>query len=83
MRIIRDISKTQFDIKSFLVRVVNSTWLHKVILFANDTNLFFSNNYPNELIKTLNSEIPKFSHWFTVNKLTLNIDKTKLILFKL
>ena len=62
--------------------ICNVSSLAKVILFADDTNLFFSNNDPNELIKTLNSEIPKFSHWLTVNKLTLNIDKTKLILFK-
>ena len=62
--------------------ICNVSSLAKVILFADDTNLFFSNNDPNELIKTLNSEIPKFSHWLTVNKLTLDFDKTKLILFK-
>ena len=56
--------------------ICNVSSLAKVILFADDTNLLFSNNDPYELIKTLNSEIPKFSHWLTVNKLTLNIDKT-------
>ena len=45
-------------------------------------NLFFSNKDPKYLIKFLNQEIPKFSEWFTVNKLILNVDKTKFILFK-
>ena len=51
-------------------------------MFADDTNLFFSNKDPTELIELLNREIPKFFQWLMANKLTLNIDKTKLILFK-
>ena len=31
----------------------------------------------------LNKEIPKFSQWLTTNKLSLNINKTKFMIFKL
>ena len=62
--------------------ICNVSSLAKLILFADDTNLFFSNKDPLKLIELINEEIPKFTQWLKVNKLTLNIDKTKLILFK-
>ena len=62
--------------------ICNVSSLAKLILFADDTNLFFSNKDPLKLIELINEEIPKFTQWLMVNKLTLNIDKTKLILFK-
>jgi len=53
----------------------------KVILFADDTNLFFSHRDPIGLNNILN-EITKFFQWLTVNKLSLNTDKTKFIIFR-
>ena len=54
----------------------------KLILFADDTNLFFSNKDPVYLIELLNQEISIFSQWLITNRLSLNLDKTKFILFK-
>ena len=54
----------------------------KLILFADDTNLFFSHKDPVYLIELLNQEILKFSQWLITNRLSLNLDKTKFILFK-
>ena len=62
--------------------ICNVSSLAKLILFADDTNLFFSNKDPLKLIELINEEIPKFTQWLMVNNLTLKIDKTKLILFK-
>ena len=51
------------------------------ILFADDTNIFYSDNNINFLINTLNHELIKVGSWLRTNKLTLHPDKTKFILF--
>ena len=49
----------------------------KSILFADDTNLFFSHSNVKTLFKTVNEELVKIDEWFKANKLSLNIDKTQ------
>ena len=51
------------------------------ILFADDTNLFYSHKNLNTLTTTLNCEVDKVSKWFKCNKLSLNINKTCCIYF--
>lgn len=42
--------------------------LLKLILFADDTNIFYSSNNCNELANTLNEELNKLkSGWITIN----------------
>jgi hypothetical protein len=53
----------------------------KFILFADDTNIFFSHKDINILIKTLNQELLKLSMWFRANKLSLNVLKTNFMFF--
>ena len=55
--------------------------LGKTILFADDTNLFFSHANPVHLSKIINQELQKISIWLNVNKLSVNIDKTKFMVF--
>ena len=62
--------------------IINSSTILNFILFADDTNIFYSNKNFETLISTLNSEISKVSQWFTCNKLSLNIAKTNFIRFK-
>ena len=62
--------------------IVNSFNLLSFILFADDTNLFYSHNDLKTLIDTLNRELVKVSLWFKCNKLSLNINKTCLMHFK-
>ncbi len=57
------------------------TKLGKTILFADDTNLFFSHANPVHLSKIINQELQKISIWLNVNKLSVNIDKTKFMVF--
>jgi hypothetical protein len=55
--------------------------LLKFILFADDTTILCSHNNINDLIKTANTELNKLCHWFSANKLSLNINKTNYMLF--
>jgi len=48
----------------------------KFILFADDTNLFYSSKSISDLQHVLNHEMAALSEWFKANRLSLNIDKT-------
>ena len=52
-------------------------------MFADDTNLFYSHNDVKELFQTMNAELSlnDLNDWFCANKLSLNTDKTKYVLF--
>ena len=52
------------------------------IMFANDTNLFFSNCNIPVLLVTVNSELSKISQGFLANKLSLNVTITKYSVFQ-
>ena len=51
------------------------------IIFADDTNLFFSHKNMKEIYHTADLELKKVFKWFNANKLSLNKDKTKYTLF--
>ena len=53
-----------------------------VILFADDTSIFHSDKCLKTLVDIIQQEINKISTWLYVNKLSINITKTKFILFK-
>ena len=53
-----------------------------VILFADDTNIFFSHNNVNVIEKTFNEELPNLTDWCQANKLSINFNKTNFIVFK-
>ena len=55
--------------------ICNVSVIAKLILFADDTNLFFSHPSPAHLVYEINQELNKFSVWFRANKLSLNLDK--------
>ena len=50
-------------------------------MFADDSNLFFSNCDIPVLFATGNSQLSKISHCFLANKLSLNVTKTKYSFF--
>ena len=51
------------------------------LLFADDAVLTFSHESLKYLERRFNTEIQKMHHWFIANKLTLNLKKTKFMLF--
>ena len=54
----------------------------KMILFADDTNVFCAGDNQLELECMLNRELAKLCKWFAVNKLSLNLSKTSYMLFR-
>ena len=62
--------------------LINTTPVLSFVLFADDSNIFYSHRSLNTLINILNNELPKLSLWFQCNKLSLNIAKTNFIYFK-
>jgi Reverse transcriptase (RNA-dependent DNA polymerase)/Endonuclease-reverse transcriptase len=61
--------------------IVNCSQLLYFTLFADDTNLLFSNKDFDCLIRILNVELEKLSNWFKANKLSLNAKKTNFMIF--
>ena len=51
------------------------------IMFADDTNLFYSNKDINTAFLKVNDELQKINEWFISNKLSLNVKKTKYSFF--
>jgi hypothetical protein len=53
-----------------------------LILFADDTNVFYSHKDKSHLMNKINREIDKLNEWFKANKLSINIKKSNYIVFK-
>ena len=53
------------------------------LIFADDTNLFLSLKNIDTLFDSMNVELANASMWFKSNKFSLNVDKTKWLLFHL
>jgi hypothetical protein len=62
--------------------IENCSKLISFILFADDTNIFYSNKCLKTLSNIIQTEIDKVAEWLHVNKLSLNTTKTKVILFR-
>ena len=64
----------------------NASEVFEFILFADHTDLFSTIEYSipvtsTNVNETLNSELSEVHDWLTLNKLTLNITKTKFMVF--
>ena len=53
----------------------------KAIMFADDTNFFYSDNNIKNMFKIVNQELKRVQIWFNANKLSLNVSKTKYSFF--
>ena len=54
----------------------------KVHHFADDTNLLIINKSLKRLNKLLNIDLKNLTNWLNANKISLNVSKTELIIFK-
>ena len=61
--------------------IIASSNVLKFILFADDTSLYFSHKNKSEAYKILNLELSKITEWLAANKLSLNVGKSKLLVF--
>lgn len=66
----------------FINDIVQSSEKLKWTLFADDTTIYFSDKNVKNAIETMNIELYKLKEWLLSNKLTLNITKTKYVIFK-
>ena len=53
----------------------------KCVLFADDTSLYCSGSDLNQLLQVVEDDLKLLKKWFDINKLSLNINKTKFIIF--
>ena len=59
----------------------NASNLIKPIMFADDTNFFYSGKNIKHVFDIFNKELKIIQSWFNANKLSLNIKKTKYVFF--
>ena len=62
--------------------IQNCSKIISIILFADDTNIFYSNSCLKTLNEIIQLEIDKIADWLNVNKLSINTTKTKFMLFR-
>ena len=51
------------------------------IIFAEDTNVFYSNSHINDLFENAKKELANFTDWCFANKLSVDTSKTKIFFF--
>ena len=63
--------------------LVNSSNKFKFLMYADDTTIYFNlEDFPIENREVLiNNELEKVNKWLKLNKLAVNVDKTKIMLF--
>ena len=69
----------------FLVYINDLCSVSKVlelILFADDTNIFYSHTDASYLMEIVNLELKKITCWFYTNKLSINVTKSNFIIFR-
>ena len=62
-------------------RLKNASNILDPIMFADDTNLFFTHKDIRYLFQIVNQELENINQWFISNKLSLNIRNTKYSFF--
>ena len=60
--------------------IVNSSNILSFVLFAHDTTVYVQHDSIDGAIQILNSELAKVAEWFDSNKLTLNVNKTRMLM---
>ncbi|XP_068704692.1 uncharacterized protein [Montipora foliosa] len=53
-----------------------------MILFADDTSIFYSHTDASYLMEVVNLELKKITCWFYTNKLSINVKKSNFIIFR-
>ena len=66
----------------FINDIVNSCPAAKLVIFADDTSVFFSNKNINQLIIQAEQTLKQLMKWFEANRLTLNTSKSNFIIFR-
>jgi hypothetical protein len=65
----------------FINDIVNTSEILDFYIFADDTNVLASGSNIYDLSSIINLELKKMNNWFLINKLSINTEKTKYMLF--
>ena len=60
--------------------IVNSSNILSFVLFADDITVYVQHDSIDGEIQILNSKLAKVAEWFDSNKLTLNVNKTQMLM---
>ena len=66
----------------YIIDLCNVSKALDFILFADDTNIFYSPKYPVKLMEIVSAELRKLSHWFRSIELLFILKKSNFIIFK-
>ena len=55
----------------------------ELILFADDTSIYYPHSNPRILAEVMNDALQSVSHWMQTNKLRVNLDKTNFVISNL
>ena len=61
--------------------ICNVSKLLDLILFADDTNSFYTGTNLDNISEAITGELEKINVWFSLNKLSLNVSKTNYMIF--
>ena len=64
----------------YISDIVNSGNILSFVFFADDTTVYVQHNSIDGAIQMLKSELAKVAEWFDSNKLTLNVNKTRMLM---
>ena len=62
--------------------IINTSKLLRFVLYADDTNILFTHKDEKALYNTVNNELTNVCDWFMANRLQINRDKTKYMIFR-
>jgi hypothetical protein len=62
--------------------IENCSKILSFVLYADDTNAFYSNSCLKTLASTIQNEMNEVVQWLNANKLSINASKTKFVIFK-
>ena len=63
--------------------IVNSRIILSFVVFADDTTVYVQHDSIDGAIQIFNSELAKVAEWFDSNKLTLNVNKTQMLMMSI
>lgn len=61
--------------------IVHASYAMRFILFADDTNAYYSGSNLELVTQIMNRELKNIYNWLLANKLSINLDKTHFIIF--
>ena len=66
----------------YIIDIKNSSKVLDFYLFADDTSTLLTGKDMKDIEQTYNTELKGVVNWLQANKLTLNVDKSNLVLFR-